>query len=120
MRITEDWYTTELAGSYVERMRDDPYANILGEIRRATGLAVTKLHETIVARQPTQEEQNLLKIPRTNYVFAIKRKCLTDDGKVLAYVRAVLVCSYFSLEYHVEHRSLSPDRQGEMKQKFGS
>src|SRR5262249_31475352 len=36
------------------------------------------------------------------------------------YVRATLVCSYFSLEYHVEHRSLSPDRQEEMKQKFGS
>jgi GntR family transcriptional regulator len=120
MRITENWYTTELASGYIETMKSDPYANILGEIRHATGLAVTKLHESIVARPPTQEEQDLLKIPRTNYVFSIKRKCCTDDWKVLAYVRAVLVCSYFSLEYRVEHRSLSPDREEEMKQKFGN
>jgi GntR family transcriptional regulator len=120
MRMTEDWYETTLARPFLERMKEDPYANILGEIRRVTKLTVTKLYETIVARPPTQEEQTLLKIPRTSYVFSIKRKCLTDEGKVLAYVRATLVCSYFSLEYNVEHRSLSQDRQEEMKQKFGS
>lgn len=120
MRITENWYETDLARIYLETMKQDPYANILAEIRRATGLAVTSLYENIIARPPTQEEQNLLKIPRTSYVFAIKRKCCTESGKVLAYVRATLVCVYFALEYNVQHRSLSPDRQEEMKQKFGS
>jgi GntR family transcriptional regulator len=118
MRITENWYETELARTSLETMKQDPYANVLAEIRRATGLAVTNLHENIVARPPTQEEQSLLKIPRTSYVFAIKRKCCTDDGRVLAYVRATLICAYFALEYNVKHRSLSPDRQEEMKQKF--
>jgi DNA-binding GntR family transcriptional regulator len=118
MRITENWFSTELAEIFLPTMKQDPYANIIGEIRRAKGLAVTRLHETIVARPPTQREQDLLHIPRTSYVFSIKRTCCTDDGQVVAYVRAVLVCAYFSLEYDVQHRSLSADRQEEMEEKF--
>lgn len=118
MRITENWYAVGLAQAYLSMMKDDPYANVLAEIRRASGLTVTKIHENIVARPPMQHEMDLLKIPRTSYVFALKRQCCTNSGNVLAYVRATLVCSYFSLVYDVEHRSLSIDRQEEMKAKF--
>jgi DNA-binding GntR family transcriptional regulator len=102
-RLHEQWYPIDLAGPFLEAMKQDPNLNVAGKIREATGIAVTTYHDDIIARLPTAEEIDLLHIVRTTPVLEVQKQFLSQEGRIMVFVRSVLVGTYFQLSYDYAH-----------------
>lgn len=105
IRLAENWYPAYLAEPFIESMTVNPDLNVLGEIRKAQGVAYKKRTDEILSRLPTSEERNLLSLVRTAPVFEIRRQFISSDGKTLLYNKTVLVASNFVLTYEYEKSS---------------
>jgi DNA-binding GntR family transcriptional regulator len=103
-RLAENWYPVDLAGKYVEAMKQDPDLNVAGEIRKETGIAIATRHDDIIARLPTANEAKLLKIVRTAPVIEVRRQFLAKDKRIIFVSNQTLVGAYFMLSYDEEHR----------------
>lgn len=102
-RLHEQWYPLDLAGPFLEAMRQNPNLNVAGEIRKATGIALTTFHDDIFARLPTTEEISLLNIVRTTPVLEVRKQFISQEGRSMVFVRSVLVGAYFQLSYDYPH-----------------
>src|SRR5713226_4569185 len=102
-RLHENWYPLDLAEPFLEAMRQDPNLNVAGEIRKATGIALATIHDDIFTRLPTAEEINLLNIVRTTPVLEVRKQFLSQEGRIVVFVRSVLVGAYFQLSYDYPH-----------------
>ena len=98
-RLIESFYPVELAGSSIlERMRQDENVNVLSAIKEVHGKVVKRVHEDVIGRLPTQDEQDLLKIVRSTPVLEVHRTYFAeDDTTVMMYCRITFVASYFVL-----------------------
>lgn len=111
-RLAENWYPVDLAGEYLQAMKEDPNLNVAGEIRKNKGVAIATRHDAIKARLPTPEEVKLLNLVRTSPVIEIRRSFLAKDGRVVLYSRQTLVAAYFELHYDSDHLK---DKENENK-----
>ncbi len=102
-RLHEQWYPLDLAGPFLEAMKQDPNLNVASEIRKATGIALTTLHDDILTRLPTAEEISLLNIVRTTPVLEVRKQFISQEGRIMVFVRSVLVGAYFRLSYDYPH-----------------
>ncbi len=102
-RLAENWYPVDLAGEYLEAMRQDPNLNVAGEIRKSKGVAIATRHDVIEARLPTPEEVSLLSLVRTSPVLEVRRTFFANDKRVVFFSRQTLVAAYFTLHYDAEH-----------------
>jgi DNA-binding GntR family transcriptional regulator len=58
------------------------------------------VHEDVIGRLPTQDEQDLLKIVRSTPVLEVHRTYFAeDDTTVMMYSRITFVASFFVLSY---------------------
>lgn len=103
-RLHENWYTVDLAGPFLEEMKQNPDMNVAGRIREMRGIAVTTIHDDIFTRLPTADEINLLSIVRTTPVLEVRKQFLSQEGKTMMFVRSVLVGAYFQLSYDYQHK----------------
>lgn len=103
-RLHEQWYPLDLAGPFMEAMKQDPNLNVAGKIREATGIAVTTYHDEIFTRLPTAEEIELLNIVRTTPVLEVRKQFISQEGRIMVFVRSVLIGAYFQLSYDYSHR----------------
>lgn len=99
MRLAENWYPVELAGQFLDVMRNNPNLNVAGEIRKAHGLSIAKVSEDLIGRLPTEQEMDLLSIVRHAPVLEAKRTFLTSEDRVVLYNKTILVAAFFSLHY---------------------
>lgn len=104
IRLAEHWYPADLAGQFLEQMKEDPDLNVLGEIRNAHGVASQTRLDEILGRLPTSEEMKFLSLVRTSPVFEIRRQFIAPDGRVLLFNRTILVGAHFWLSYKDEKK----------------
>jgi DNA-binding GntR family transcriptional regulator len=102
-RLAENWYPVDLAGEYIEAMKQDPNLNVAGEIRKNKGVAIATRHDAIEARLPTPEEVTLLSLVRTSPVLEVRRQFLSNDGRTILFSKQTLVAAYFTLHYDSDH-----------------
>lgn len=100
-RITESFYPVSLAGgSILEQMQQDVRLDVLLEIKKASGKIIEAVHEEVVARLPTSQEQALLGIVRNTPILEVHRSNYTKDRKtVVMFSRIIFVAKFFVLEY---------------------
>ena len=100
-RLIESFYPVELAGgSILERMQQDENVNVLSAIKEIHGKNAKRVHEDVIGRLPTQDEQDLLKIVRSAPVLEVHRTYFAeDDTTVMMYSRFTFVASYFVFSY---------------------
>lgn len=102
-RLAENWYPIDLAGDYLEAMKQNPDLNVAGEIRKNKGVAIATRHDDVIARLPTAKEAELLRIIRTTPILDVRRKFLAEDGRVIFVSNQALVGAFFQLSYDSEH-----------------
>jgi len=102
-RLAENWYPVDLAGDYLEAMRQNPDLNVAGEIRKNKGVAIAKRYDDITARLPTAEESKLLSIVRTTPILDVRRKFVAEDERVIFVSNQCLVGAFFQLTYESPH-----------------
>jgi DNA-binding GntR family transcriptional regulator len=61
------------------------------------------LHDEIFTRLPTAEEISLLSIVRSTPVLEVRKQFLSQEGRIMVFVRSVLVGAYFQLSYDYPH-----------------
>lgn len=100
-RLAENFYPLDLAGcTILERMKQDAWLDVLLAIKEAHGKVIKRVHEDVIARLPTAQEQKLLKIVRTAPVLEVQRtNYAEDDSTVIMFNRIIFVASYFVLSY---------------------
>ncbi len=99
-RLAENFYPVELAGGQIlEQMQQDEHFDVLEAIKKAHAKSVRKVHEVVVGRLPSGEEQRLLNITRNAPVLEVRRTSSDEDGTAIMYNRLVLVASFFELIY---------------------
>ncbi len=99
-RTIETYFPKKLVSDEMVKRMDDPHYDALEDIKKASGEYIKHVHETLLARLPTQDEQDLLKIGRTNPVFDIKRSNYSQDKKtVVMFNHMVLNANHFLLSY---------------------
>jgi GntR family transcriptional regulator len=99
-RLAENFYPVNLAGSSIlERMQEDERFDALLAIKEVSGKVIAHVHEDVIARLPTQREQDLLKLVRGAPVLEVLRTNYAEDGTVVMYNRIIFVASYFVLSY---------------------
>lgn len=99
LRLQESFYPIDLAGQFIEAMKQNPNMNVAGEIRRAHGIAIAKRHDDVLARLPIIEEMKLLNIARTTPVLEIRRHFTAEDNTTVFFAKISLVAAYFLLSY---------------------
>ena len=99
--LVESFYPGELVGdSMLDQAQKNEQYHMLLAIKEVHGKMATVVHEDVIGRLPTSEEQRQLAIVRGTPVQEIHRVYYAQDGKtVLLYSRNVLVASYFVLSY---------------------
>lgn len=111
-RLAENWYPLDLAGDFVDAMKQNPDLNVLGEIRKNKGVAYTNRYDNVQARLPTAEESKQLSIVRTTPVLEVKRRFVAADERVLLLSNQVLVGAFFELTYELpRHRKDDNEKQ---------
>ena len=101
-RIAENFYPVDLAGgSILKRMQQDARLDVLLAIKEAHGKVIKRVHEDVIGRFPTAQEQELLHITRSTPVLEVHRTNYADDDDktVIMYNRIIFVASYFELSY---------------------
>jgi GntR family transcriptional regulator len=99
LRLQESFYPLDLAGPFLEAMKQNPDMNVAGEIRKTRGIAIAKRHDDVLGRLPTTEEMRLLNIARTTPVLEIRRHFMAEDDRTIFFAKITLVAAYFSLSY---------------------
>jgi DNA-binding GntR family transcriptional regulator len=101
-RLAENFYPVELAGgSILEQMRKDARFDVLHAIKETYGKVIKHVHEDVIGRLPTSQEQELLKIVRNAPVLEVQRTNYAEDKDetVMMFNRIVFVASLFVLSY---------------------
>ena len=100
-RLAENFYSVDLAGgSILESMQKDARLDVLLAIREAHGKVIKRVHEDVISRLPTSEEQELLRIVRSAPVLEVQRTNYAEDDKtVVMFNKIIFVASYFVLSY---------------------
>jgi GntR family transcriptional regulator len=101
-RLAENWYPADLAGQFLHAMKQNPNLNVAGEIRKAHGISIAKVHDDILAKLPTAEEVKMLNIVRTTPIIEIRRRFLSQHDRVVLFNITTLVAAYFLLSYDYE------------------
>jgi DNA-binding GntR family transcriptional regulator len=96
-RLTETYYLESLAGKYVADMKRDPFFIVIDQIKQDTGLTIAKSSMKLLTRFPSEQEQNLLKIPLHTPVIEIFRVNRADDGTIIMFSRIVLISYRFTV-----------------------
>jgi GntR family transcriptional regulator len=104
-RLSEYWYPQNLAGKYLQKMKDDPGFDTLEAIKKELGITIQMVHDEVLSRIPSKDEAKLLSIPRTSPVQEIRRTNTTTDGTVLMHHRIVFTGPFSILEYNYELKS---------------
>jgi len=100
MRLAENFYPVALVDEYLlGQMQEDERLDVLLAIKNKYSKVVKHVRETVVARFPSEEEQDLLKITRNTPVLDVRRTNSDEDGTVIMYNRITFVASYFELTY---------------------
>jgi DNA-binding GntR family transcriptional regulator len=100
MRLAENFYPVALVDDYIlGQMQKDERLDALLAIKDKYGKVVKHVRETVVARFPSEEEMELLKITRNTPVLDVRRTNSDEDGTAIMYNRIVFVASYFELTY---------------------
>jgi GntR family transcriptional regulator len=102
-RLTSKYYLASLIDdeTLAGMQANDKYDAIL-DIKDKHGIIATFMTEDIIARLPTQGEQELLEIVRIAPVMEVKRTCYDQEGgRILWLNRIVLVASLFV--FHQEY-----------------
>ncbi len=101
-RLTENFYSNDLVDDMIlKRMQDNVNYDVLLAVKEKHGKAVKYIHESIIGRLPTYQEQRLLKIVRNSPVIEAQRTSTADDEQrtVIMFSRIIYVASYFELSY---------------------
>lgn len=101
-RSVESYFPGQLVGEEVlEQMQQDERFDVLAAIKRLHGLEVRSVHDDVLARLATSEEEKLFSIVRNAPVFDVRRTSYgaDEDGPVLMFNRLILVASQFVLSY---------------------
>jgi DNA-binding GntR family transcriptional regulator len=101
-RLVDGYYPMSLINDeMLEQIYKDPHFHIPEAIEKHFKKYIKYVHEEIIARLPTIEEQEQLKIVRTNPVIEAKFINYTEDKKtVIVYNEMILNANHFLLSYH--------------------
>ncbi len=101
-RIAENFYPVTLVREdMLERMRKDESMDVLLAIKDAHGLFIKYIHEEVIGRLPTTEEQSLLGLVRNAPVLEVLRTNYSEDKHtVIMFNKIIFVASYFLLDYN--------------------
>jgi len=100
MRLAENFYPVALVDDHIlKQMQEDESFDVLIAIKDKYGKVVSHAAEKVIARFPTEEEHELLKINRNTPVLDVRRTNTDEDGTVIMYNRITFVASYFELAY---------------------
>jgi DNA-binding GntR family transcriptional regulator len=103
MRLAENFYPVALVDDFIlGEMQKNERLDALLTIKDKYGKAVKKVHELVIARFPSEQEQELLNINRNTPVLDVRRTNKDEDGTAIMYNRITFVASYFELEYDYE------------------
>ena len=101
-RLAENFYSVDLAGgSILEQVQKDARFDVLLAIKEAHGKVIKRVHEDVIGRLPTSQEQELLKIVRNAPVLEVHRTNFAEDDNatVIMFNRIIFVASHFVLSY---------------------
>lgn len=101
-RLAENFYPVELVNEgIVEQIKYDERFDVLMAIREKHNLIIESAHEDVIARFPSREEIEQLKIVRNTPVFDISRTSYgaKEDGPVIMFSHIICVANYFILSY---------------------
>jgi len=100
-RIAENFYPVDLAGGGIlEDMRKDEKMDVILAIKDIHGKAIKFVHEDVIGRLPTTDEQVLLSIVRNTPVLEVFRTNYAEDhSTIVMFNRIVFVANLFLLDY---------------------
>ncbi|MBA2395298.1 MAG: GntR family transcriptional regulator [Ktedonobacteraceae bacterium] len=100
MRIAENFYPVDLVGGTIlEQMQKDERFDVLLAIKEQHNKVIKAVHEDVIGRLPTKEEQDWLKVTRSTPVLEVIRINQAEDGTIVMVNRLIFVASYFVLSY---------------------
>lgn len=101
-RLTENFYPTHLVDETILKgMQKDVGFDTLLAIKERHSKAIKHMHERVIGRLPTLQEQKLLKITRNSPVLDVHRTGRADDEQdtVVMFSHIIYIASYFELSY---------------------
>lgn len=101
-RLAENYYAPDLVDEEVlERIQANERHDVLEDIKANHHKVIKYVHEDVLARLSSSQEQELLNIVRHAPVLEIVRTSYSDKerGSVIMYSRIVFVASYVFLSY---------------------
>lgn len=103
MRLAENFYPTTLVDhNILSQMQQNDSFDVLLAIENNSGEKIKHIHEKVISRFPSEDEQGFLKINRSTPVLDVRRTSKAEDGTVIMYNRITFVASYFELSYNYE------------------
>jgi DNA-binding GntR family transcriptional regulator len=102
-RILENFFGNEgVDASLLRAIQTDPSYDVLHAIQESTGLVVARVHNEVLARFPTLDEQEYLGIVRATPILDVMRVQSTKDGEVLAISHLAFIGSLATASFEVE------------------
>lgn len=100
-RIETTYYPVNLTDSNIlELMRENPSLDVLDLIATMHHATITRSHEILCARLPTQAERRELGIRATDPIIEVNRTGVDEVGNtVITFQELLYVAGYFKLEY---------------------
>lgn len=100
-RIAENFYPVSLAGGKIlEDMQKDERMDVVLAIKEVHHKVIKFVHEEVIGRLPTTEEQVLLSIVRNSPVLEVFRTNYAEDHTtVVMFNRIIFVANLFLLDY---------------------
>lgn len=99
-RLAENYYPVEFVDDYMLlQMQQDERFDVLRAIKERHGKVIVRVHEDVIGRLPTNQEQELLQLVQYAPVLEIKRTCYAEDATVVMFNNLLLVANLFLLSY---------------------
>lgn len=88
-RMTETFYPADLAGHYLEAIKQESAFVLIDAIKADTGKVISRSHIEAITRMPTEQEMQLLLITLQTDVNELFRKSFAEDGTLIMFSRIV-------------------------------
>ncbi len=100
-RLAENYYPVELVDDHMLlRMQQDEHFDVLQSIKEKHDKMIVQVHEDVIGRLPTHQEQELLQLVQYSPVLEIKRTCYAEDTTVVMFNNLLFVANLFLLSYN--------------------
>jgi DNA-binding GntR family transcriptional regulator len=99
-RLAENYYPANLVNDHMfSQVQQNERFDVLQAIKETYGKVIVRVHEDVLSRLPTKQEQELLQLVQYSPVLEVRRTCYAEDNTVVMFNRLLFVANLFVLSY---------------------